>query len=1750
MRMKLVKFREKEVLGIITFLFILIVPIVINSVNLKEKELESSYSTEDEPNFIHAAATFSDFKYYKEITIDPTKVMGGSDLTNFPFLLVIYDTDLRTEVQADGDDIAFHNGLDWLDYEIELFNQDFNSTHACLVAWIKLPSLSTSVDTTIYMYYGNPTMESQQNPSGVWNTNYNAVWHLNTTVQGPNTLLDSTVNDNDGSNYQADDVSAYIVNGRDYDGSDDYSNMGSGSSIDDIFDGGATISAWIRPEGWGGGTYGRILDKASETGGTDGWVICLDGGVSPWYNQLLFYRDFSVSRGLWMSGDNTITLNQWQHIVITYDDTSTSNDPALYINGVDQSGKSGWEDVTPSGTASNDAAQSLYIGNFMGGVGAGSRGFNGIIDEVRVISGIKTSSWIQTEYNNQYDPNSFFSVSSAFIIDNTPPDIKITLPTINNLLGVSAPNFNVEINDSSNIDSRWYRLVNGTVTTINTTFTTNGSINQVRWNEMGNGTVTLQFFANDSLGNIGFSEVTVRKDIYYPTIVINSPNHFELFGSTPPNFNIETWDINNVDDMWYTLNNSKETFFTTNGTISPSIWNTIGNGTVSIKFFANDSLSNTGFSEVIVRKEISAPTIYIISPDNYDLFGKTSPNFNVEIGDDNGVDDMWYTLNNGIETYFTDNGTISQSLWTTCGNGTVSIKFYANNSLGNGAFSEVIVRKDVISPVITINDPDNSDLCGKTAPSFNVLINDPNGVESKWYTLNGGITNTTFTSNGIINQTRWNEMDNGTIIIRFYANDSLGNLGSAEVYVYKDIIAPNITINFPTLYQLFGAVAPNFNIEITDINGINTQWYNLNGGDNITCGMTGQISSTQWTSLPNGTVTIKFFAKDSLGNEGFSEVMVRKDIENPIITINTPNDFELFAYDPPTYNVEIWESNTINSTWYTLNNGLKTFFSSNGTISGTRWATYGSGSISIKFYANDSLGNEGFSEVIVEKDISAPIITIDTPNNYALFGYNAPAYSVRILDSHVIHTMWYTLNNSLKTYFSSNGTISGIIWAGYGSGSISIKFYANDSLGNEGFSEVIVQKDIDSPIININSPISYELFGLIAPNFNIVITDSSSITSRWYTLDDGITNITCGTTGQVNQVLWNFQANGTVTIKFFAIDSLGNEGFSEVIIRKDIDPPSIIIVNPTLNQCFGETSPNFNVEITDINGIDTMWYSLDGGYTKTIFTTNESINQVIWDTFGDGNINIRFYANNSIGTTGFSEINVIKDMYAPSITLNSPNNNTYWNCAPIINIHSYDINFDTLWITIGSTNISISSDVNFQLNSSIWNSLPQGPFQIFINANDTLGHINSIMVNFHKDTINPNAPVLIIFPDGEVSIPIIFDWEDGTDSSGISYYRLIIDNEANPFATSGFIFEVNITNIGATSSYYELTQFLSPRNYYYFIYCVDGAGNQGVASSGTFIIAGSTEPPAEFPWWIILIIALPLGLIIAVIAARKSKKVKVVVIDKEVEMLKEQKKQLEMKARSALKAGNYQDAAELFSQCRYISNQLIENGIEEEKDKFRNFDKIEKELQLKIAAIPLAYTCINNVMTAYFDQLGIKYYSNPDIYPETQGNINGLILNDSKFLERRLADASVGEKLSNDLSLQPDQTSHINGIQFLYTNDLTEKSLIKMCYQYQNSQMLLLIVGIQWPSFEYDDLIAVPRDNSIKHKDNIRIINNDLLLRLIGIEGNNKDIFNKIIEANFDYNELNVLLKKIETQLHDTEELKYDLKKMEWFFFL
>ena len=107
--------------------------------------------------------------------------------------------------------------------------------------------------------------------------------------------------------------------------------------------------------------------------------------------------------------------------------------------------------------------------------------------------------------------------------------------------------------------------------------------------------------------------------------------------------------------------------------------------------------------------------------------------------------------------------------------------------------------------------------------------------------------------------------------------------------------------------------------------------------------------------------------------------------------------------------------------------------------------------------------------------------------------------------------------------------------------------------------------DTIKPIITITSPVSGAEFGNIAPTFTITITDDH-LDSIWYSLDGGLTTFPTTTSGTIDQSIWAALAEGTITITFYANDTLGNLSFEEVEIVKslpsdDFDPTIIITVS-------------------------------------------------------------------------------------------------------------------------------------------------------------------------------------------------------------------------------------------------------------------------------------------------------------------------------------------------------------------------------------------------------------------------------------------------------------------------------------------------------------------------------------------------------------------------------------------------------------
>ena len=176
----------------------------------------------------------SGYSYVRSITIDHTKV-PNTDQTNFPFLFnttdpaLANDSQRRPRYESNGYDIIFSTdptGLTKLNHELE----EYNPVNGQVIAWVRIPTLSHTTDTVLYVFYGNPSITaSQQNPTGVWDSNYLGVWHV-ANNGGQLSLVDSTNNGNNATNNGAISTAGQIDGGMQTNGST-YATIGTPASL-------------------------------------------------------------------------------------------------------------------------------------------------------------------------------------------------------------------------------------------------------------------------------------------------------------------------------------------------------------------------------------------------------------------------------------------------------------------------------------------------------------------------------------------------------------------------------------------------------------------------------------------------------------------------------------------------------------------------------------------------------------------------------------------------------------------------------------------------------------------------------------------------------------------------------------------------------------------------------------------------------------------------------------------------------------------------------------------------------------------------------------------------------------------------------------------------------------------------------------------------------------------------------------------------------------------------------------------------------------------------------------------------------------------------------------------------------------------------------------------------------------------------------------------------------------------------------
>lgn len=326
----------------------------------------------------------ANWNYRAEIQIDNAFV-ENENFTNFPMLITITLDDAKT--MDNGDDILFTDSTG--DVKIPHEIENFDSEN--LIAWVRIPTLYDTDNTTIYVYYGNSGTSNQENIEGVWDDNYVGVWHLYEDPTG--TIYDSTSNSNDGTSAgsmtSADNIDAKIFKGLDMDSTDyiDFDNDASLSITGDL-----TISMWV--QSFNADAANKVVFLLTKDTQKEYEPIYYDSAATN-ANDILFRRGGNLD---YLRGGATENLEQstWRSIVITDDGTTG----IYYMDGVevDTIDTSGFTPVA-STTATQLKAR-----------GGGTLNGAGMFDETRLSNVSRSENYIYTSYLIENDPSGAVSI--------------------------------------------------------------------------------------------------------------------------------------------------------------------------------------------------------------------------------------------------------------------------------------------------------------------------------------------------------------------------------------------------------------------------------------------------------------------------------------------------------------------------------------------------------------------------------------------------------------------------------------------------------------------------------------------------------------------------------------------------------------------------------------------------------------------------------------------------------------------------------------------------------------------------------------------------------------------------------------------------------------------------------------------------------------------------------------------------------------------------------------------------------------------------------------------------------------------------------------------------------------------------------------------------------------------------------------------------------------------------------------------
>ncbi len=896
----------------------------------------------------------SNWNCRKLITVNSSLVDG--DLTNFPILVNITNSDLSSKAQIDGNDIAFvlwSDNSTKLNHEIELFND----TTGELVCWVNVTSLSSSEDTKIWMYYGNSICISQQNPTGVWDSDYVGIWHLNES--GTGVRYDSTNNSNDGSpqNYDGDEATSNgrVAGADDFDGTNDRISITDSPSLS-FTNNELTMEAWVKVD---------VLPsiEASIVRKEDQWQIA--------FHDINTIRNLVMTSGTngWTAAndeDYTFSTGNWYYWTFVYDGSVVR-----HIIDAQQVGSA--HTVTGNIVDNSNPAYIAYC-VYTGGH------INGIIDEVRIHKVARNSDWINTSFNTVNNSINFIILDEE---EQLIPNVTNPIP-INGSTNIAIPpnSFYITVIDPSgdNMNITWRTNFSGSWVTFNITDGGGSGIGDGTYSATNTSWVTSHstkywWSVNVSNDLAWTNETYFFTTSYPPQISSPNPNNGSSSPVTPIcSITVSDPDGGTVNVSFYENSTGPWLLQQTNINVDVSSsaiveWDNYSNATVIPQKYwwkVNASDGKGGFTEEIYHFTTVAnnpPVLSFEKPKNPSTGLQTSLSvINTTIEDPEGGSMDWSIetspdigSNSGIGD---SNGSITCSI-SGLSAGTT---YYWFVNVTDGVLSTNSTYSFITSypSIITLITPSPNGTAGiSLQPTCQIWANDTDGdpLNITWaHNISGSYvnqyTNVTVSANSTVSYQFLDFTNNSrTYYWKVYVDDGSSNISQWFYFTTEEI---NTSINSIIPYEIITTPLTITAAGPSNLDNI-TLWYRYST-DNLSWEVPAGWWDNSWIYRKSHTIgnsngagtnyQVKIIVENNTGSDSGNKVYINNKAQADF------DDIRFISYTDNTTELDYWieEINTdINATfWVEIPDDLNT-------SSADIWVYYGNNSVS-----NNSNGSNTF----------------------------------------------------------------------------------------------------------------------------------------------------------------------------------------------------------------------------------------------------------------------------------------------------------------------------------------------------------------------------------------------------------------------------------------------------------------------------------------------------------------------------------------------------------------------------------------------------------------------------------------------------------------------------------------------------------------------------------------------------------------------------------------------------------------------